>query len=54
MNVRDHMAILQRVELLKQNLGLSPYFSFYFLSSVSELRADLPKKINIPCQCDNV
>lgn len=28
MNVKDHMAILQRVELLKQNLGPSPYFSF--------------------------
>lgn len=43
MNVKDHMAILQRVELLKQNLGLSPYFSFYFLSSATETRAGLSK-----------
>lgn len=43
MNVKDHMAILQRVELLKQNLGQSPYFSFHFLSPVTETRAGLSK-----------
>lgn len=43
MNVKDHMAILQRVELLKQNLGRSPYFSFHFLSPVTETRAGLSK-----------
>lgn len=39
---------LQRVELFKQKLGLSPYFSFYFLSSATETRAGLSKNEHSP------
>lgn len=42
MNVKDHMAILQS-GIVKQNVGLSPCFSFYFLSSATETRAGLSK-----------